>query len=74
LSNIELNFLAFFQCFEAFALDRGEMNEYVVSTIDLNESVAFFCVKPFNCTFQVNNLLKISPSVANIKIIPPPAL
>jgi len=52
LSDFELNGLAFFKSFEAIALDCGEVNEYIVAAFYLNESVAFFCVKPFNCTFQ----------------------
>ncbi|MDT3426937.1 hypothetical protein J2Z22_002471 [Paenibacillus forsythiae] len=45
------------------------MNEYVFAAVNLDETVAFFCVKPFYCTFQVNNLLKIPPYMANNYII-----
>lgn len=58
LRNLEFDRLAFIQRLEAFALNRGEMNEYVVAVLYLNEAVAFLCVKPFNCSFQLNNLLK----------------
>jgi len=40
-------------------LNCGEMHEYVFAAFNLDEAIAFFCVKPFNCTFQMNNLLKI---------------
>jgi len=59
LSDFELNGLAFVQSFESVALDCGEMYEYVFAAFYLNKAIAFLCVKPFNCTFQMNNLLKI---------------
>lgn len=68
-NNVEFYALAFVQRFETFALDCGEVYEYIASTFNFDETETFFCVKPFNCTFQVNNLLKIPPSMANIHII-----
>lgn len=61
MSNLKLNLLSFVESFESIALNSREMNEYVVSAINLDESVAFFCIEPFYCTFQVNDLLNISP-------------
>jgi len=63
LRDFEFNRLTFFQGFEAVALDRREVNEHVVAFFYGNEAVAFLCVKPLNCSSQMKNLLKISPSV-----------
>lgn len=68
-SDVEFNFLTFVKSLEAVALNCGEMYEYVLAAFILNKTVTLFCVKPFNCTFQMNNLLKIPPSMANIYII-----
>lgn len=62
-------FLTFIQSLEAVALNCGEMYENVFAAFSRNKTITFLCVKPFNCTLQVNNLLKIPPSVANIHII-----
>jgi len=43
--------LAFFQSFEAFALNSREMNEYIVLSFNFDESETFFRVKPFYFTF-----------------------
>jgi hypothetical protein len=56
--DVEFDFLAFIQRFETIALNSRVMYEYIVPAINLDETVAFFCVEPFNCTFQVNNLLE----------------
>jgi len=50
LNNVELNALAFVKRFEAVAYDCAEMYEYVISAFNFDESEAFLCVKPFNCS------------------------
>lgn len=60
LRNVEFYGLAFVQRLEAVALDCGVMNEHVFAVLNLDEAVAFLCVKPLNCSFQCNNLLKMS--------------
>jgi hypothetical protein len=34
LDNLELNFLAFFKCLEAFGIDGGKMDKYVVFALN----------------------------------------
>jgi hypothetical protein len=50
--DVEFYSLAFFQRFEAFSLDCGEVYEYVATLFRLDESIAFFCVKPFHFTLH----------------------
>jgi hypothetical protein len=69
LCDFELNRLAFFQGFEAVALDCREVNEYIVAVLYGDKTVAFFCVKPLNCTFQMKNLLKARRQSTNEIII-----
>ena len=40
--------LAFVKGFEAFTLDGGEMNEYVISVFAGDKTIPFFCVEPLN--------------------------
>ncbi len=47
---VELNALAFFKSFEAFANDCGEVYENVVSAFNFDEAETFLSVEPFNCT------------------------
>ena len=50
--DIESNSLTLVQSLEAVSNDSGEMYEYIIATIFLrDEAIAFFCVKPFYCTF-----------------------
>ena len=46
--NVEFYSLAFFQSFEAFTLDCGEMNEYIAAIFPFNETITLFSIKPFN--------------------------
>lgn len=46
--NVEFNSLAFFQSLEAFALDCGEMNEYIAAIFAFNKAITLFSTKPFN--------------------------
>lgn len=69
VGDFEFYFLTFVKSFESVALDCREVYEYVFAAFYGKETITFFCVKPFNCTFQMNNLLKISPSMVNIVII-----
>lgn len=48
--HVEFNALAFFKSFEAFASDCAEVNEYVVSAFNCDETITFFSVEPFYCT------------------------
>ena len=43
--------LTLFKSLEAFALDSGEMYEYVISVFTSDEPITFFCVEPLNSTF-----------------------
>ena len=45
---IELNFLAVGQSFEAIALDRAEVYEYIWAVFTLDKAESFRFVKPFN--------------------------
>lgn len=47
MNDVELDGLAFLERLETFGLDRGEVNEYVAAFLRLDESIAFFRVKPF---------------------------
>jgi hypothetical protein len=49
--HLELHGLAFLQAAEAVGLDRGMMDEDVVSILPADETKAFSVVKPFYCTF-----------------------
>ncbi len=69
LRNFEFDFLTFFQSFEAIALDCREVDEYVVAVFNGDKAVSFFCVKPFNCSSQMKNLLKSRRKSANMMII-----
>ena len=51
LGQIIGNGLTLFQSLEAFALDSGEMYEYIRAVLTGDKSIAFFCVEPLNCTF-----------------------
>ncbi|EGL15721.1 hypothetical protein HMPREF9413_5181 [Paenibacillus sp. HGF7] len=42
--------MAFVQGLEAFALDCGEVYEYIVAAFNFDKTKAFFSVEPFNCT------------------------
>lgn len=50
LDNVELYALAFVEGFEAFAGDRGEVNEHVRTAFYFDEAKTFFSVEPFNGT------------------------
>ena len=52
LGQIIRNTLAFVQCLESFALNSGEVNKYILSVFTCDESIAFFCVEPLNCTLH----------------------
>jgi len=47
-NDVELNALAFVQRLEAIALDRAEVNEYIVSAFNFDETKALLSIKPFN--------------------------
>ena len=51
LGQIIGNGLTLFQSLEAFALDSGEMYEYIRAVLTGDKSIAFFCVEPLYCTF-----------------------
>jgi len=59
--DVELDRLAFFQGFEAFLLDGGEMNEHVAASFAFDEAVPFLCVKPFYSSLHA----KTFPSYSN---------
>jgi hypothetical protein len=44
----ERNLLAFFQAFEAVALDGFEVNEKIIARLWSDEAEAFFIVEPLN--------------------------
>src|SRR5690625_1550394 len=55
-NNLESYFLTFFKRFKSFFLNSGIMYENIISFFNLNETVTFFCVKPFYYSvFHVNN-------------------
>ncbi|KRL46941.1 hypothetical protein FD37_GL000422 [Levilactobacillus spicheri DSM 15429] len=47
--------LAFFKRLETFAVDSGEVNEYVTAVFKSNEAVTFISVEPFNSTLFHKN-------------------
>ncbi len=49
-NDVEFYALSFVEGFETVALDSGEVNEYVASAFNFDETVTFFCVKPFYCS------------------------
>ncbi len=51
LFDVELNLIAFIQCFIPGADDRPEMDEHVFATRALNETEAFGSVEPLDCSF-----------------------
>jgi hypothetical protein len=49
LSDFEFDAVAFVQCFEAFALDDGEVDENILASLVLgDEAEALFIIKPFD--------------------------
>jgi hypothetical protein len=65
LHYLELDLLPFFQGFEAFRLDGGEVYEYVILALDGNESIPLFGIEPFDCAcFHAAN----PPSGLNINL------
>ncbi len=51
LFDLEFHFRAFVQGPIPVRLDRGKMNEHVVTARPLDESIALCGIKPFNCAF-----------------------
>ena len=51
LDDIECHFIAIGEGFEAFPLDSGEMYEYIVAAIMLDETEALGVVKPLYSAF-----------------------
>jgi hypothetical protein len=51
LGLIKTDLLAFFKGFKAFILDLGKMDEYVGTTLLLDETKTFSVVEPFYCAF-----------------------
>ena len=47
LFDFELNLLALFEVPETFTLDSGVVNEYVLTTLAGDETIAFAAVEPF---------------------------
>jgi hypothetical protein len=45
--DIKGNFFAFVEGLKACALNSGEMDEYVVTVVALDETITLFCVEPF---------------------------
>ena len=74
VGDVEFYSLTFIQRFETVALDSGEVYEYVFTVLNLDKAIAFFCVEPLNCSFQMNNLLNLSPYTTNILIIHMPRI
>ena len=66
--DLELHCLAFLKALKAARLNRGEVDEYVLSVSTANEAVTFRVVKPLHCSlfhldstlFLVNFLLRRS--------------
>lgn len=52
--DVKLYSLILVKGFIAFTLDRRVMNEYVSAFVLLNESIAFFGIKPFYFTFHLD--------------------
>ena len=62
--DIEFDQLTFFQRFEAFSLDCREVYENVSAIFALDESVAFFRVKPLDFTLHAIHSLHIRITVS----------
>jgi len=68
--DVEFNGLTFFQSFEAFGLNCGEVYEYVAAVFSFDETVTFFCVEPFYFTLHAltfpSSSNEVKPQLENL--------
>src|ERR1700693_1172792 len=71
LLDLKFHRLPFRQRLVSVHLNRGEMDEDVLSRLALNESIAFCCVEPLDHTLFSAQFLLLVRSVRNCRVVKP---